>query len=296
MSAGAPGLTRSGKVTIRRAFIEAVERLSGAGVGAARLDARLLLCRATGLSTAELLGQDTRLLDDEQEACLEDLLRRRLSREPVARIFGEQEFWSLLFTLSPATLIPRPDTETVVEAVLHRVKQRSNPIHILDLGTGSGCLLLSLLHELPSAHGLGADLSMECLITARDNAERLGVGRRANFIRADWADGVAGAFDIVISNPPYIAEDEISGLEAEVSSSDPRLALAGGVDGHDAYRRIGAALPSLLSDDGLAFLEIGYGALEPITAILEKQGLHVLEVRVDLAGVPRCITVASQKR
>lgn len=295
MRVGPSSLARRGEPTVRQAFAEAVERLGLAGVQSARLDARLLLCRATGLSAADLVGRD-RFLESEEQGRFENLLQRRLNREPLARILGEQEFWSLLFKLSPATLIPRPDTETVVEAVLNRVDERSNPVRILDLGTGSGCLLLSLLHELPLADGLGTDLSLECLLTARGNAERLGLGRRARFIRADWADCVAGRFDIVVSNPPYIADDQISGLEPEVSSNEPRLALAGGADGQDAYRRIADALPRLLSDEGLAFLEIGFGAAEPITAILEKQGLRVLEVRADLAGVPRCVTVAAQKR
>jgi release factor glutamine methyltransferase len=151
------------------------------------------------------------------------------------------------------------------------------------------------LHELPSAEGVGVDLSLECLLTARGNADRLGIGRRASFVRADWADAIAGKFDVVVSNPPYIPDAEIGGLEPEVAESEPRLALAGGADGHAAYRRIGAALPSLLAEGGHGFLEIAFGALEPIAAILESEGLQVLEARNDLAGAPRCVTVAAAK-
>jgi release factor glutamine methyltransferase len=207
----------------------------------------------------------------------------------VSRLVGEREFWSLPFAVTPATLDPRPDSETLVEAALARTADRAAPVRLLDLGTGSGCLLLALLHELRAAWGVGTDRSAAAVAAARANAVRLGLADRARFVVADWAAPLAGRFDIVLANPPYIERGAIAGLAPEVARHDPVLALDGGPDGLDAYRAILAGLEALVAPRGRAYLEIGDGQAGAVSALLEAAGFADLELAHDLAGRARCL-------
>ena len=264
-----------------------------AGIETAQRDARLLLLDATGIKHSDLLSAARAPLGDAAEK-LAAYVARRITREPVARILGEWEFWSMPFTLTPDTLVPRPDSETVVAAALLGLKDRRHKaegVRILDLGTGSGCLLIALLKELPGASGLGTDLSEGALKTAQFNATRNGVGDRATFIQSDWEKAIEGRFDVIVSNPPYIADKVIEGLEPEVRVHDPVLALSGGKDGLEAYRAIAAALPSLLNEGGFATLEIGSDQAETVPAIFLKAGFEIEGPFADFGARPRAITV-----
>lgn len=247
------------------------------------------MLHALGIGGSDLVLDGGRPIGAEGAAAIAQVLRRRLAGEPVARIIGEWEFWSLPFRLSPDTLVPRPDTETVVETALGRLPDRNAPLRILDLGTGSGCILIALLSELPGAFGVGLDRSLPALRTARENAWANGVGPRAAFVAGDWWEALAGPFDLVVSNPPYIATHEIDGLSAEVRLHDPAAALDGGSDGLDAYRRIVAA-GHLLADGASLVLEVGATQAQAVAALGLAAGLHEPEIAKDLAGHARVVS------
>ena len=217
------------------------------------------------------------------------LVRRRANREPISRILGEREFRSLPFSLVPDTLDPRPDSETVVEAALGWCGGRPGPLRVLDLGTGTGCLLLSVLKARPDATGIGTDIAAGAVAAAARNAAALGLSERASFLRTDWDTGIGGRFDLILSNPPYIPTSEIDGLEPEVSLWDPKAALDGGMDGLDAYRQLAPAVAGRLAPGGAAFLEIGAGQAEPVQVIMAAGGLTRFDRKADLGGVVRCL-------
>jgi release factor glutamine methyltransferase len=222
------------------------------------------------------------------------LQARRLAREPVARILGRKEFWGLPFKLNGETLVPRPETETVVEAALAAIDdedRRSHALRIADLGTGSGALLLALLSELPSACGIGTDFSAGALGCARDNAAVLGLAARAAFVACDYASALAGPIDLLVANPPYVARDDIAALPGEVRDFDPRRALDGGPDGLDGYRAIAADARRLLAPAGVLVLELGFGQLSAVTSLLPAAGLAPAAMRQDLAGVVRALVI-----
>jgi release factor glutamine methyltransferase len=269
---------------LRRAFAEA-------GLDTPALDARLLVVAALDIEPTALVTRPDAELSPEDETVLAGYKARRLAREPVARILGEREFWGLPFALSPGTLVPRPDTETVVETVLRLLPARDAPLRILDLGTGSGCLLVALLHERPRAHGIGVDRAVDALATARGNARRNGVGDRAGFVASDWASAVGGAFDLVVSNPPYIRSALVRILDPDVRDHDPAAALDGGEDGLEAYRIILREAGRLLAPGGLMALEIGYDQEESLRRLAAPLGLAVEAVERDLAGHPRCVAL-----
>jgi release factor glutamine methyltransferase len=250
---------------------------------------RILLLAALGIETIDLVTQPEAPLSEAEAARLSDYAARRLAREPVARILGAREFWGLPFALSPDTLVPRPDTETVVETVLSFAGDPMAPLRILDLGTGSGCLLAALLHECPSAFGIGVDRSLGAVATARRNARANGLGERARFVAADWAAALRGPFDFVVSNPPYIATPAIAGLDPDVREHDPRLALDGGTDGLAAYRAIMGDAERLLLPGGHLVLEIGYDQAEPVRELGIAAGLEFRRLAHDLSGNPRCL-------
>jgi release factor glutamine methyltransferase len=295
MAGGGGGTTISIDAGTTR--LEALKRLGEAfreaGIETAQRDARLLMLDAAGLQHADLVRASREPLGPEAAGKLSAHAGRRLAtREPVARILGEWEFWSLPFTLTPATLVPRPDSETVVAAALLALGTRrkgSDGLRILDLGTGSGCLLVALLHELPGATGLGVDLSPEAVEAARFNAARNRVAERAAFAVSDWDKAIEGRFDLVVSNPPYIADAVLEGLEPEVRVHDPRLALSGGVDGLAAYRAIAAALPDLLAPGGVAALEIGADQAGSVSTILRDAGFGVEGPFADFGNRPRAL-------
>jgi release factor glutamine methyltransferase len=277
-------------VTIAEALRAAAARLGAAGVAEARLESRVLAGEAFGLTREGLLARDDQTVRPEEAARLDDLVARRIAGEPTARLLGCQEFWSLEFGLGPETLIPRADSETIVESALTAIVDRAAPLRLVDLGTGSGCLLLALLSELPNASGLGIDASADTLAVAARNAERLGLAARAQFRLGDWGRGLAGPFDLIVSNPPYIRDGDIAGLATEVARFEPRRALAGGADGLDCYRALSVDIARLLAPGGHAVLEIGQGQADDVVAIMAAAGLRPAGRRADLAGTDRALS------
>jgi release factor glutamine methyltransferase len=283
------GGTLKDSITPRDLVAQIAARLAAVGIERTRAEAWLLLAAATGGERAALMAGTGHSLSGAEGARLDGLVRRRLAREPIAYLLGEKEFWSLRFEIAPAVLIPRPETETVVEAVLAQLPDRQRPLRLLDLGVGSGCLLLALLSELPRATGLGVDDSSAALAIARRNAERLGLAARAHFRHGCWGDGVAGPFDVIVSNPPYVAERDWAGLQPEIRDFEPKAALVAGPDGLAAYRALAPDCARLLAQSGLCALEIGFGQGDAVAALLAAQALKVVERCRDLAGIERCL-------
>jgi release factor glutamine methyltransferase len=244
---------------------------------------------ALGMTREHMLIHATARLNQAQVDRVLGFITRRVEREPVSRILGRREFWSLDFYLSPATLDPRPDSETLIDEALADIPDKQVPLSVLDLGTGTGCLLLSLLSELPNASGVGIDKSEEAVATATANARRLGLGQRARFAVGDWGTGLTERFNLVISNPPYIPEGEIENLAPEVVRFDPVAALAGGTDGLDAYRAIIAQLSNLLESKGKVIFEVGAGQSGDVAALLGGAGFSGIGTRRDLASVERAV-------
>lgn len=261
--------------------------LRAAGIDNPRREARLLLAHSLAISMPELVRDTDRLADP---AAYETVLARRAAREPLAYILGEREFWSLSFAVSPATLIPRPESETLIEAALAFFANRAPPERIIDLGTGSGCLLLAALREFPQAFGVGADRSFPAARLAAMNAARLGLADRAAFLCGDWSTPLRDDFDLILCNPPYIPTSAIGGLMPEVARYEPVTALDGGPDGLVAYRQIIVTLHSLLRRDGVAILELGVGQDPAVARIAADYGL-VATTRPDLAGIPRAMVL-----
>jgi release factor glutamine methyltransferase len=279
---------------MQRALVEAARILRQAGIETPELDARVLLCHAAGLTHETYIARAREALPAEAAPKLERAIARRLAREPVARITGAREFYGRSFILGKDTLDPRPDTETLIEAALDLVREQGwqkKPLKLLDLGTGTGCILVTLLAELPRAVGIGTDLSLGALAVAAANASAQRVAARAAFAAADWLDAISGKFDLILSNPPYIAAGEVAGLAKEVADHDPHLALNGGPDGLEAYRRIAMRARDALTKDGRLLVEIGPGQGEDVAAIFARAGLTLERGggRRDLAGRPRVI-------
>lgn len=281
--------------TIADALDQASDRLRQAGIDRARAEARLLLGAVLGIGRDALFGHPERPLARSELARVDNALRRRAAREPVAHILGTREFWSLDFAVTADTLVPRPESETLVEAALEALTDRDGAYRILDLGTGGGCLLLALLHERPDATGLGIDKSAKALAVAKQNADAQGLAGRAAFRLGDWARGLDGAFDMIISNPPYIPEDAIHALAPEVAKYEPHLALSGGTDGLRCYREMAPDLMRLLVPGGAIVLEVGDGQADAVAAILARHGLAERALRKDLAGRTRCILAKTKK-
>ena len=280
--------------TVETALVAAARSLREGGVETAALDGRLLLCLASGLTHEALIARNREALSPEAAARFEGYVARRLQGEPVSRIRGTKEFYGRCFGVDAHTLDPRPDTETLIAAALDLVVRKGwqeRPLRLLDLGTGSGCILLTLLAELPQAQGIGTDISEGALRCAAGNAELLGLADRAHFIATDWFDGVSDRFDLILSNPPYIAAEEIAGLAREVAGYDPRSALDGGVDGLDAYRRIAQRAPGALREGGQLLVEIGATQAQAVAALFRAAGLGFEGngFRFDLAGRARCV-------
>ncbi len=281
----------SAKLTRDHAFRMLGWRLREAGIDNASLDARLLVQASCGCNEIDMIREPGKMLSDGEIEILAGFESRRLAGEPVSRILGTREFWGLEFRVTPATLDPRPDSETLIETALKLLSAVDKP-SLLDLGTGTGCLLIALLHERQDAVGLGIDLDMETLEIAQENARNLSVSSRATFRHGRWAEGLVGPFDLIISNPPYIPASDIETLSREVRGFDPVLALDGGADGLDAYRAIALALPSLLSVRGHAVIELGAGQGDAVSALCVASGLKVSSIVSDLGGIPRALVAS----
>lgn len=278
----------AGRKTIRGLVAAAAEQLAEAGVETPETDARLLMQHVSGMSHAQVLMEGDTPVDASQAHLYHEAVARRLQREPVSRITGTRGFWKSEFRLSPETLDPRPDSETVIESALKYAVDI--PKSVLDLGTGTGCLLLSLLLEWPGARGIGVDISMDAIATARYNAKNLGLEDRVDFVTGDWADYAANIeFDIVVSNPPYISAAEMADLAPEVAFFDPLTALLGGEDGLEAYRGIISRLPGWLKKGGWALFEIGHTQAKPVRELLAKAGFDVVQTVPDLSGSDRVV-------
>jgi release factor glutamine methyltransferase len=274
---------------IWRVLAEAEQRLRGAGLENARHEARWLLAAHLGLEPPELLARREQPIDS---AAFFALLERRLRREPLAYLTGTQPFRGLELHVSPATLIPRADSETLIEAALTVLPSLSRPWRILDLGTGTGCLLIAVLREAPLAVGVGVDLSEDAAALARRNAALCGVADRAAFMAGDWAEAIAGRYDLILSNPPYIPSGDMSGLMPDVALYEPKRALDGGPDGLDAYRRILTALPRLLTPRGHAVLELGIGQA-PAVSDLARKSRYLARTVPDHGGIERACILAN---
>lgn len=285
-----PGL-KSG-VSVSEALDYVAQSFRTSGIEEPDADARVLIGRALHVDRARLIAQSDRVLESREITVISALVTRRLRREPVSRILGQKEFWSLSISVTPDVLVPRPETETVVEAALDFVMRgglRLEKLRILDIGTGSGALLVALLNELPNAAGTGTDVSSAALDVARTNAVRCRVDSRCDFVVCDIASGVEGPFDLIVSNPPYIAHDEIVTLAPEVRDYDPQVALDGGRDGLDAYRSIAGDAKRILAPGGRLFVELGVGQNEQVRVLFTEAGLSPGIPRSDLAGIPRVL-------
>jgi release factor glutamine methyltransferase len=279
--------------TVESARRALTARFKSGQIDSAELDARILVGAALGLDLTGLIAAAGRLLTPDETIRLEDFARRRANGEPVARILGRREFWGLSLKLSSATLVPRPDTETVVELALEMLRaapHRDRGLRIADIGTGSGAILLALLSELPDASGIGTDISEDALQTARGNAVDLGLADRATFIICDYAAALCEPFDLIVSNPPYIPSAEIAGLAKEVRDHDPLAALDGGTEGLDAYRTLIPQAAKLLAPGGVLVVEIGQGQSGAVEGLMKAAGLTLQRpAKADLAGIPRAV-------
>jgi release factor glutamine methyltransferase len=277
--------------TVEAARRRLTVRFGSSAIDSAELDARMLVGAALGLDLTGLIAAAARPVKPDESMRLEDFAQRRLAGEPVARIIGFKEFWGLPLRLSAATLVPRPDTETVVELALEI--GRAEPLHrlrIADIGTGSGAILLALLSELPGACGVGTDISLAALQIASGNAAHLGFTPRAAFVACDYAAALSGVFDLIVSNPPYIRSADIAGLASEVRAYDPPAALDGGADGLDAYRALIPQAAGLLAPGGRLIVEAGLGQSGHIQRLMTAAGLMLERPpKADLAGVPRAV-------
>ncbi|MFT8420729.1 MAG: peptide chain release factor N(5)-glutamine methyltransferase [Gluconacetobacter sp.] len=267
--------------------------LRDAGVDDPRREARLLMAHVLGTDLAGLLAR-TRMTASERAGFLA-AVRRRAAREPMAHITGRAGFWSLELETSPATLIPRPDSETLIEALLDHCPDREQVRSVLDLGTGTGCLLLAALSEYGAAWGVGVDIAPDAARLAARNARRAGLEGRCAMLAGDWAASIRGEFDVVFSNPPYIPQAGLADLMPDVRDYEPARALDGGADGLDAYRLLSGALPMLLAHDGVAVFEIGIGQENSMPALARQSGLEIVDVRADLGGIPRAVVMRHRR-
>lgn len=280
--------------TLVSAWTNARKRLEAAGIDSPAIDARLLLEVAADVTRTHIVTDPHRELTAEQDATFNDYLARRERREPVSHIIGRKGFWKIMLGVNAHVLTPRPDTEVIVDLVLAAYPEERH-FSFLDLGVGSGAIALAILAERPHAKALGIDISEEALAVARDNAANLGLASKLALLRGDWTNGMAEAsFDLVVSNPPYIASEEIETLDPEVKDHEPRLALDGGPDGLDAYRQLAPEVLRVLRPDGLLAFEIGHTQAAAVSAILKEAGAEDIRVHRDLAARDRVVTAAKK--
>ena len=287
MPNGAGTTPRMNQRPVRAVIAEAVARLTTAGVDTPRLDARILLAHALGVRSVELITIEE--IGETQQQEFEALLARRVAREPVAYISGLKEFFSLDFEIGPGALIPRPETETLIEAAIREFPDRDADLNVLDLGTGSGCLIISFLDRYRRATGVAVDASGEALVWASRNGAKHGISGRCEFAQGGWR--VDGSFDVVFANPPYLTDEEFAVTAPEIRIYEPARAFAAGSDGLASYRELAPELAGILKPEGCAFIEVGAGQAPSVSAILGESGLELASVTPDLSGIPRCIVV-----
>ena len=275
-------------LTIAGALEAATQKLSVAGVEKPKFDSKLLLCHAACIEPVTVVTHPNRELSAEILQSFETLIERRALREPVSHLIGEREFWSLPFAVSSDVLDPRPASETLIQAALDHVEDTKKAVSVLDLGTGSGCLLITILSERPFARGTGVDNSEAALIVARRNAEKNSVENRSTFELSSWGQNISGSFDLILCNPPYIAGSERDFLEPEVILYEPKIALFAGDDGLLAFRQLAPDVYRLLDPDGIAVLECGPGQAASVIEIFCSAALHHVETLSDLDGIERC--------
>lgn len=289
--------------TVKQAIYTASQRLKSSGIESARLDASVLLAHVMGIKRENLLLEAEKRLTAQQYKNYDTLITRRAKSEPIAYIIGKKEFWSLDFAVTRDTLIPRPDSELLIEEALKIAKnmasERIRPltllnIEVLDIGTGTGCLLIALLKELRKARGLGVDISESALKVARKNARFHEIDNRAQFRKSRWHYNAKGTFDLIISNPPYIAKHDLNNLMKDILDYEPALALASGVDGMDSYRMISKNIKSKINKGGYVLCEVGKGQAKKVAKILQDAGLTLEGIKNDLAGIPRCVIAKNQ--
>jgi release factor glutamine methyltransferase len=278
--------------TLLKAWQGAKAALEAAGLVGPVIDARLLVEAAADATRADIIGDPYRALTPDQEARLADYIARRVRREPVSHILGRKGFWKIMLSVTKDVLTPRPDTEVIVDTVLKAFPE-TMAFNMLDLGVGSGAILLAVLAERPAAKGLGIDVSEEALAVARENAANLGLGGQVALLRGDWTSGLSDdSFDLVVSNPPYIATHVIETLEPEVRVHEPRLALDGGADGLDAYRILAPEILRVLKPGGTFAVEIGYDQKAPVEALFRDAGASGVRTLLDLTNQDRVVTGA----
>jgi release factor glutamine methyltransferase len=276
-------------LTLVKAWTGARERLKAAGIDSPAIDARLMLEAAAGVTRVEIVSDPYRQLTPEQAATFDDYLNRRAAREPVSHILGRKGFWKIMLGVTKDVLTPRPDTEVIVDSVLAAFDEHRH-FTILDLGVGSGAILLAILAERPNAKGLGVDISTEALAVARENAANLGLAKQVALLRGDWTEGLGDAsFDVVVANPPYIPSKDIETLDPEVRDHEPRVALDGGADGLDAYRQLAPEILRVLKPDGVFAVEIGWDQSKAVEALFRAAGAEDVRTRKDLADRDRVV-------
>lgn len=276
---------------MKNLYKEIRQRFEEAGIDSPDLDARLILKSVLKVSDADFISCSDIIVTPADREKIDSMVRRRLEGEPVSRILGIREFWGLPFKVTQDVLDPRPDTETIIEVTVRKFKDNP-PRNILDLGTGSGCILIALLHEFPEAKGVGTDISQDALEVAGENAKTNNVLNRADFIWSNWGESVEESFDLIVSNPPYIQNQEITNLSKEVKNFDPILALDGGEDGLQAYKSIFTEIKILLNPDGAGLFEIGYDQQKDVVRLTEESGLLVKGIYADLAGNQRVVEIS----
>jgi len=277
--------------TIQSALELCINKLNAQKIENARFEARLLVGHVLDVETHILVAYPERQMSEKAFDQVNELLARRLVREPMSQILGMREFWSLDFKVTKDTLTPRPDSETLIEAVLEHFPDPKTPLRILDLGVGTGCLILSVLHEYSCATGLGVDVSEKALDVAIENSERLNLKERVDFQLGNWAEGIDEKFDLVLSNPPYIPEADLESLEPEVKDYEPASALFAGPEGLDDYVRLAKAVPKLLKPKGISIIELGIGQADSVGKLFKDVGLSIIQQPKDLGGIVRCLVI-----
>lgn len=277
--------------SVRDFYKTLLKEFKQAGLDTPELDLRFFLKALPGVSDIDIVTDTERVLSEEEQERVRGWAARRLAGTPVSKILGHNEFWGLPFKVTKEVLDPRPDTEILVDAALKGFAGKP-PKKILDLGTGSGCILIALLHEWPDAQGTAVDISEKALSVARDNAKMNGVADRIEFVHSDWCEKIDESYGLIVSNPPYIPNPELESLSDEVKNHDPILALDGGIGGMESYKKIFLQIFSLQNGCGKAFVEIGAGQEENVTRLVEESGLSVKRIIPDLAGIPRVVEIS----